>query len=177
MKKKCLNAAIEMLYKNHHQFVVMMLYRKILDIHLSEEFAHDIFVKIIEGGYIVNIPSSLQRKYLSKCIKNLLSDYYKALNSHNHESYTDNMLLTYNRNKTTENCFLEGEIMSTLHDALDKKMTDQEMYIIRKKYFENENITTICKKIKLSRYRFRRILRKATDKVREELTPYFQISR
>lgn len=173
MKKRDLNIDIEALYKNHHQFVVIMIYRRILDIHLAEEFAHDIFVKIIEGGYIVNIPSCLQRKYLSRCIRNLLSDYYRVNNSNHHESYTDNMLVAHNRTKTTENCFLEGEIMSTLHDALDKKMTDQEMYIIRKKYFENENITTICKKTKLSRYRFRRILRKATDKVRDELTPYF----
>ncbi|MDA3901711.1 MAG: sigma-70 family RNA polymerase sigma factor [Spirochaetes bacterium] len=162
------------LYNSYSRYITSLIYRKTSDIHLSEELTHDVFVKIMENRAIFRIPPCLQKKYLHKCAKNRLVDHYRSMSRLPPcDTVSDTSFIPYMGGKALESCYIEGEILMTLHDTLLRKINSEEQYVIRKKFFDNERTTAICRKSQISRYRFRRILRKATEKVKEELAPYF----
>lgn len=166
--------AVSQLYNQYAKIITLFFLRKTSDIFIAEELMQETFLKLLESDALLNVPLNKRKNYLYKCARNKFVDHVR----HNERlpSIDSSFEITHiedSEEMLVEKSHIDGEVISALHIVIDEKIKRDEQVLIKKRYFLNQTISSICAESRISRYRFRRIIKSATDKVKDELAEYF----
>lgn len=169
-------AIVGELYKKYANQITRYFFRKTYDQQTAEELTQETFLKILERGHVEDIQDEKQKSYLYKCARNNLYEHYRYKEKVNTGINTIVVLHKeeFIKDEELENCFIEGEVMSTIVDTINNEADILQKELIERRYYRNENIRSICIEKKISRYKVNQSLERLWRTVRDHIGNYYE---
>jgi RNA polymerase sigma factor (sigma-70 family) len=160
------------LYKKNYNHVFRYFQTKTSCIETARDLTHDTFVKIYERGKIDGLTYSDQKRYLQIAAKNRLVDYYKQVEKQNlYVGILHTQCILDHSVNDEQIKYSNTELYDRIADFFSR-LTGREQEVFYYKYCMNETITTICLKLRISRYKIDQILTKLLEKIESQLGDY-----
>ena len=163
----------EEIYSENYLFLVKYLYKLVHDLNLAEDFSHDIFLRIYKSRKTVITGENL-RNYLKKSARNISIDHFRK--TARDEEKTKRIIPELKEFDETfylsvENFVIEGEVLSTVNDVLDK-FPERKREIFKARILEQKTRRQVSEEEKISSYNIKKIENAILFKLREKLKQY-----
>ncbi len=165
---------VEELYRTQYQRIFRFFMTKTSDSDTASELTQDTFTILLERGNLEQLDTTDQKKYLQKCARNKLVDYYKRTERKKRLfEYLKHSFLDTNCNQESEEyCFMQKEIHNILNHNINTLSPD-EKDIFYRYFLEKESIRAICLASGLSRYKLERTLVLIACQIKENIAHYY----
>ena len=158
-------------YLKYSKAIIRYIYKIINDLEKSEDLMHDTFIRFFNNVDDYDTESVRTRNYLYTIARNISSDFMKRIyleESKYMEAHFDEVFLTNSFYSDLESSMIHGEVISTIHDTIDKFPVDKKSIVVEK-YFHNKSVTVLSKKLDISSYHIRKIEEEAFSEIRLKL--------
>ena len=151
--------------------IVKFLHGFVPNWDICSDLSHDVFLKAYEN--IANLePYSIRtRNFLFTVAKNLAIDYIKRSRKESwkyRRIVLEEVVLNDQFYKDVEEIFLEGEVVSTLHETINSfPEKERDLYVERK--FEDRTVNEVADSYNVTPYKIRQIEEKISRKLRFDL--------
>jgi RNA polymerase sigma-70 factor (ECF subfamily) len=163
------------LYAENRKAVLRFLYRYIPDPDIREEIVQDVFLKVYERGMDVASGDRRSLNLLFTMARNMAFDFLRR-EKRKARKYREIMLSEVEMDdrfaSQIEDCFIEGEVVATLHDTINSFPEEERRIFIEKNFF-NRYGSEISGKYDISPYRIRRIECKINHRIRKRLGQFY----
>lgn len=161
-------------YLKYSEAITKFLKRMVFNADISEELAQDLFLKIYERAQQLDPDSFRTRNYLLTAAKNIAIDYLKRRSVEEakyKEVHFEEVSLNKQFYNDIENSYLDGEIISTMHDAINS-FPEKKRDIFIEKVFNSRNRTAISRDCNVSTYMIKKIEQEIHGKIKHNLIEY-----
>ncbi|MCU0847001.1 MAG: sigma-70 family RNA polymerase sigma factor [Spirochaetes bacterium] len=158
-------------YNKYHSAVLSFIYKVIYNLPLSEDLAHDVFLKVYEKNIDLDADSPRTLNFLLTVGKNGALDYLRRRKNEVRKyglMHFDEVVLNDDLYKEIEDYYIEGEIISTLHDTINS-FPENKKKIFVEKNFRNRKSSAIARKHKTSPYKIKKVDEEIRVKIREKV--------
>ncbi len=142
---------------------------------IAEELMQDIYLKLYQRSTHLDPDHPTTGAYLLTIARNAAYDHLKNMKREMAVCGTANIEEIESRDPAfmhLDNCAIDGEIISTLHDVIESLPAD-EKEVILERIFQNKQICQIARERRLSLYLTGKLLRKAMYAIRIKMQAYF----
>ena len=147
------------------------IYKIVGDVHLTEELAHDAFLRLYEKAKFFDPLSSQSRSFLFKIGKNLAYDFIRRKNNELkkcNKIFIEDVVMDKNFYKDIEDMYIEGEVISTINDTIDSfPAGKRDIYVNR--VFEGKRYKKIMSDFKISKFKINKIENEINSKIKHNL--------
>jgi len=126
---------------------------------ISRELAHDVFTKIYERRYKLNPDCMKTRNYIYKAARHKAYDYIKKEIIEEEklkQIYFEDVVFDKNFYEDIEDTYIEGEVISTLNDAINS-FPDKKKDVFIEKIFHNKRDNEISRNTNVTVYFVKKI--------------------
>ena len=173
------NEIFVMCYERYFHSVLNYIRGFVFNEFISEEIAQEVFLKDFEKAdraEVEVLPSKL-KNFVFKIARNKSFDflkrekieYSKLMEVHFEEARLDNDFY-YN----LENCYIEGEVISTMNETINSFPEDKKGIFIDM-VVHKKNLKNISKEHNVSIYKVKKIRKEISRKIRENVSPIIEI--
>ncbi len=158
-------------YLKYSKAIIRFIYKIVNDLEKSEDLMHDTFIRFFNNVDDYNSESVRTRNYLYTIARNISSDFMKRVfmeESKYMEVHFDEVYLTKSFYSGLDSSMIQGEIISTIHDTIDKFSGDKKSIVVEK-FFHNKSVTVLSRKLDISSYHIRKIEEEAFSDIRLKL--------
>jgi RNA polymerase sigma-70 factor (ECF subfamily) len=163
------------LYSENRKAVIRFLYRYIPDPGVREEIVQDVFLKVYERGMDVVPGDRRSLNLLFTMARNMAIDFLRR-EKRKARKYREIMLREVEMDdrfaSRIEDCFIEGEVVATLHDTINSFPEEERRVFIEKNFFNRYGSEISCK-YDISPYRIRRIECRINHRIRKRLGQFY----
>lgn len=162
-------------YVKFLKLVIHTLEKLVPNHDIAEELAHDVFLKLYEKRYELDPHSTRTINLLITVAKNRALDYLKKTGIENdrlREKYFEDVVFDRAFFRDIEDYYIEGEIISTLHDEIDS-FSEEYRNVFIDKYFGGRKSSEIARRRRITKYRIRQVENNLHERIRSRLGKYF----
>ena len=145
------------------------------DWDVCKDILQDTFLKLYEKRIELDPEGSTTFTFLCRVSRNTAFDYIKKLN-YEYKNYIkmhyDEVCEGRSFYDDVEDIYIEGEVVSTLHDTINT-FPEVEKEVLIRNIFHNQSISEISAANEMSKYMIRQIMKKFTYHVITSLRSYF----
>ncbi len=161
-------------YTRYGSTLLKIIEKKIQNPHIAEEILHDLFLKLHRNGLEIDPYGERTKGYLITAAKNLVKDYFRSTEFENvnvlnvnFETLDPDLYPT----PSLEDIYIEGEVISTLCDTIEKLHPDERAIYLRYHILKH-HIKDITTDFGISEFQMRKILRRISSLLKENLHEY-----
>lgn len=132
----------------------------IRDVHAAEEIVQDVFLKVYERREFLDMESPTIKSFLFTVAKNSVYDYLRRQRTEKKGHLNlciQEAVLNENFYRDVENAYIDGEVVSTLHDVLNG-LPEKKREIFLMRMFLNRRIKDISKEMDVSQFVIKKII-------------------
>jgi RNA polymerase sigma factor (sigma-70 family) len=158
-------------YLKYSKAIIRYIYKIVHDLDKSEDLTHDTFIRFFNNVDDYDTESIRTKNYLYTIARNLSFDFIKRARMEESRYMTvhfDEVHLTKNFYTALDSSFIHGEIISTIHDTIDK-FSGRKKSIAVERIFHNKNLSALSKQFDISSYHIKRIEEEAYSEIRLKL--------
>jgi RNA polymerase sigma-70 factor, ECF subfamily len=162
------------IYNKHHSYLLRYMYLIIHDCDHAEDLVHDIFVRLYKSGN-PEITGIKIRNYLKKAARNIAIDHLRKQareDAKNKKVIIELKELDDMFYLNLENCTIQGEVISTVHDVLDE-FSEKKRNIFIGRIIEKKTFKQLSIEENISPYAVKCIENEILFRLREKLKTYF----
>ena len=173
MKQKDYDHYFSGLYEKHFNRVVKYLLSIVHDFFVAEDIAHDVFFRFYQKRVQIDGDQRRVASYVLKSAKNRALDYLRT-ERRRHDKYCCNIPEISGIDEILpseiENCYICGEIVSTVEDVLhDFPERTRKIFI---EMVEGKKLIDVSDDLSISRYMTKKDYEKVCRAMRERLKIY-----
>jgi RNA polymerase sigma-70 factor (ECF subfamily) len=175
-KKQSQSNRVAECYSRYGYTLYKIIDRKIQNPHVSEDILQELFLKMWQKGYKMDPTQQHTKKYLITAANNLIKDYLRQSASENEKSFNadfETLDPDLYPTRSTEDIYLEGEVVSTLWDTIACLSSEERSVFLRRKMLKH-SIRRISRDTGISEYRIKKTLKEITKILRENLIDYLE---
>ncbi len=161
-------------YEKYGVILLNLIYKYVKCHHDSEEILQGVFEKLCNKKVLIDPDVSSARLYLMKTAKHLALDHLRKHAWENRNMIHTNIdIMSDERYELTslEDAVLEGEVLSTMHDALNS-LPENEKRILINNIALGKSLKSIAAEQGLSTYKTAKALRNALCALKTTLRDY-----
>lgn len=162
-------------YSRYSRYVSDRIDSMVMNRDISEEISQDVFMKLYEKRTPLDPGSPTIKSFLTLVAKHRAIDYMKRYQREDRAMQNigiENIDCGSTFYSELENSFIEGEVLSTLHDVLHE-LPEVERNIIVDKFFYKKTLTEISREIDRSSTTVTRLFHHAKIQLRRRFTAYY----
>lgn len=147
------------LYEKNYRGVVTQILKYVSQYEIAEDLAQECFIKIYNCRDKLDFTSDNARNYLYKAAKNAAIDYNRKLaRDYKNSSRLLPELKAMDNDfySQVENYYIEGEVLSTVHDILSE-FPEQTREVFFDRIIHEKNLRTISQERNITQYKICRI--------------------
>lgn len=156
---------ISALYEQHHQSIFRYLYYRVGDQQAAEDLTSEVFLRMLRFISGFNPPSSSFPSWLFQIARNLVADYFRRSNSHDHLEFKENLSLA---SEDVDHAVERNLTNEVLRQALDHLSAEQRDVIILR-FLAGMPITEVADALDRSEDSIKGLQRRAMIALREIL--------
>ncbi|HOO73013.1 MAG TPA: sigma-70 family RNA polymerase sigma factor [Spirochaetota bacterium] len=169
--EKAFSAVYERFYNPLHRFICSIVHNR----ELSQDIIHDIFLKIYEKRIPLEPESKKIFTFLCTMSKNRAIDQIKRMKNENdkyHEIAYQEVALDRDFYHDAEESYIEGEVVSTLHDVLNTISLEHRIFFINH-IFNDMPVSGMALESGMSAYHVKKIIQKVNNEMKDKLRDFF----
>jgi len=162
-------------YRKYKQNMVMYLHNMIRDWDIAEELAQDAFIKLYEKDYKLDPESRKTVNLIITVAKNAALDYLKRKKRETRkyqEKHYEDVILNESLYQSLEDTYIQSEVISTLHDAIDE-FPGRVREALLDRFYNDKKTCAVSQERKVSKYRIRQAEKVLQEKVKKRLKNYY----
>ncbi len=161
-------------YSRYGSTLLKIIDKRIQNPHIAEDILHDLFLKLHRNGLEIDPLGERTRGYLITAAKNLVKDYFRSTEFENanvlnvnFETLDPDLYPT----PSLEEIYIEGEVISTLCDSIEKLHPDERIIYLRHHILKHRT-KEIAADFGISEFRMRKVLRRIASFLKDNLHDY-----
>lgn len=158
-RNKCHDDNFTECYRKYSEKVLRYIKKIVKDYDVAEELTHETFVKLYVNADVIEPSTERTKNYIFKIARYTAIDECKRQSREEvkrRQACFEDVLLDDKFFDNIENIFIEGEVVSTLNDAIESLNEDEKsMYIKRVVYGKSR--VSVAREGKISTYRVKKI--------------------
>jgi len=166
-----------LIYSRYSRYVSNRINRMILDREISEEISQDVFMKLFEKRTPLDPGSPTIKPFLTLIAKHRAIDYMKRKQREDRAMQNiaiESIECCGSFFSDLENSYIEGEVLSTLHDVLEE-LPAIERNIIVNRFFYKKTMTQISRDIERSSTTVTRLFHHAKVQLRRKFSAHYSL--
>jgi len=164
-----------LVYSQYSKYVSDSINRMVMNRELSEEISQDVFLKLFEKRTPLEPGNPTLKAFLTLVAKHRAIDFIKR-NQREDRAMQNIAIETVecgnNFYSDLENAYIEGEVLSTLHDVL-QELPSVERSIIVNRFFYRKTLTQISHDIERSSTTVTKLFNNAKNQLRNKISAYY----
>jgi len=163
------------MYSMYYERAVRLICRITGNDDISREIAQDVFIQVYKNITRISSEKGSLKFYILTIARNRAIDYLRKKSveeARYREKFLEEVVLDGKFYDAIENCFIEGEIFSTLHDTINE-FPETERLVFIGKNFENKTFADLCQSSNLSFYKIKKIEQKMRGRIRRSMASFF----
>ncbi len=141
------------------------------DEHASEELVHDLFLRVFERRIELDPRTPESKWYLFKMARNIAYDHLRKKNKNDarfEDMVLEEVCLNDQFYRDVESAYVEGEVISTLRDAI-LALPEKNRDVITLRGLADMRVCEVVRETNLSKYRVGRIEKETLEMLRSKL--------